>query len=83
MTALAMTGSRVTLRSMATDDENQPPAYSMTEALLVGVCTDARTSLTSGRTASSPGVCTDIWVGADSHKLATDLQQKKHPAKKK
>jgi hypothetical protein len=31
----------------------------------------------SGRTASSPGVCTDIWVGADTHKRVSEEQTKK------
>jgi hypothetical protein len=32
----------------------------------------------SGRTASSPGVCTDIWVGADTHKRVTEQQTAKY-----
>jgi hypothetical protein len=31
----------------------------------------------TGRTASSPGVCTDIWIGADTHKKVTDQQSAK------
>jgi hypothetical protein len=31
----------------------------------------------SGRTASSPGVCTDIWVGAETHKKVTEQQSAK------
>lgn len=31
----------------------------------------------SGRTASSPGVCTDIWVGAETHKKVTEQQTAK------
>ena len=31
----------------------------------------------SGRTASSPGVCTDIWVGADTHKKVSEQQSAK------
>jgi len=31
----------------------------------------------SGRTASSPGVCTDIWVGAETHKKVTAAQAAK------
>lgn len=31
----------------------------------------------TGKTADSPGWCTDIWVGADTHKLATEQQRKK------
>ncbi|HEY6167730.1 MAG TPA: hypothetical protein VI454_06800 [Verrucomicrobiae bacterium] len=30
-----------------------------------------------GKTATSPGRCTDIWVGVDTHKLATERQRKK------
>lgn len=31
----------------------------------------------TGKTADSPGWCTDIWVGAETHQLATDAQAKK------
>ena len=31
----------------------------------------------TGKTADNPGWCPDIWVGADSHKLATEQQAKK------
>ncbi|HYR57183.1 MAG TPA: hypothetical protein VEO95_01080, partial [Chthoniobacteraceae bacterium] len=31
----------------------------------------------TGKTADSPGWCTDIWVGAETHKLATEQQRKK------
>jgi hypothetical protein len=31
----------------------------------------------TGRTADSPGWCTDIWVGAETHQLATEGQRKK------
>jgi hypothetical protein len=31
----------------------------------------------SGRTASSPGACTDIWVGAETHKKVTEQQSAK------
>ncbi len=34
----------------------------------------------TGRTSTSEGVCTDIWVGADTHALVTKLQGQKHPA---
>jgi hypothetical protein len=35
---------------------------------------------TAGKTATDPGHCTDIWVGADTHKLATETQRKKFAA---
>ena len=31
----------------------------------------------TGKTADSPGWCSDIWVGAETHKLATEKQAKK------
>lgn len=31
----------------------------------------------TGKTADSPGLCTDIWIGTDTHKLASETQQKK------
>ncbi len=31
----------------------------------------------TGKTAESPGWCTDIWVGAETHELATEQQRKK------
>ncbi len=31
----------------------------------------------TGRTATSPGWCREIWIGADTHKLATEQQRKK------
>ncbi|MEI9893025.1 MAG: hypothetical protein WDN28_03705 [Chthoniobacter sp.] len=31
----------------------------------------------TGRTASSPGACTDIWVGAETHKMVTEKQSAK------
>ncbi len=31
----------------------------------------------TGKTSTNPGWCTDIWVGADTHKLATEKQRKK------
>ena len=31
----------------------------------------------------SPSQCTDLWVGAETHKLATELQGKKHKAAKR
>ena len=31
----------------------------------------------TGKTANNPGRCTDLWVGVDIHKLATETQQKK------
>ncbi len=31
----------------------------------------------TGKTADYPGWCTDIWVGAETHKLATEQQRKK------
>lgn len=34
----------------------------------------------SGRTATRRGICTDIWVGTASHKLATETQRSKHNA---
>ena len=34
----------------------------------------------SGSSATSRGACTDIWVGKDTHKLATDRQRSKHDA---
>jgi hypothetical protein len=34
----------------------------------------------TGKTAQSPGICTDIWVGSDTHKLVTEQQRKKHVA---
>lgn len=30
----------------------------------------------TGKTATSPGHCSDLWVGVDSHKLATETQHK-------
>jgi len=32
----------------------------------------------TGRTAASQGRCTDIWIGADTHKLVADRQREKH-----
>ena len=37
----------------------------------------------SGRTASSPGVCTDIWVGAETHKHVSEQQSAKYAARMK
>ena len=34
----------------------------------------------SARTSASRGRCTDIWAGAETHKLATEQQRKKHAA---
>lgn len=34
----------------------------------------------TGKTADDAGHCTDIWIGADTHKLTTDAQQKKFQA---
>jgi hypothetical protein len=34
----------------------------------------------TGKTAQSPGICTDIWVGSDTHKLTTEQQRKKNAA---
>jgi hypothetical protein len=34
----------------------------------------------TANTATSRGRCTDIWVGAENHKLATERQRKKHTA---
>ena len=34
----------------------------------------------TGKTAASPGHCSDVWVGADTHQLATDTQRKKFAA---
>jgi len=31
----------------------------------------------TGKTATSPGVCTDIWVGTETHTLSTEVQRKK------
>ncbi|MEO6785443.1 MAG: hypothetical protein ABI318_04855 [Chthoniobacteraceae bacterium] len=31
----------------------------------------------TGKTAESPGVCTDIWAGTETHTLATETQRKK------
>jgi hypothetical protein len=31
----------------------------------------------TGKTAMSPGVCTDVWVGTETHTLATETQRKK------
>ena len=35
---------------------------------------------TTGRTATSRGACTEIWVGVDTHKLATERQRARHNA---
>lgn len=35
---------------------------------------------TTGRTTLSRGTCTDIWVGLETHKLATDRQRARHIA---
>jgi hypothetical protein len=32
----------------------------------------------TGKTADKPGWCTDIWVGEETHKLATETQRKKY-----
>jgi hypothetical protein len=32
----------------------------------------------TGKTTQSPGHCTDLWVGAETHKLATETQRNKH-----
>lgn len=34
----------------------------------------------TGRTADQPGRCTDIWVGAETHRRVTELQRKKFEA---
>jgi hypothetical protein len=34
----------------------------------------------SGQTASSRGICTDIWVGRETHKLVTEKQRVRHDA---
>lgn len=34
----------------------------------------------TGKTADNPGRCTDIWIGADTHSLASDAQRKKFAA---
>lgn len=34
----------------------------------------------TAKTATSPGRCTDLWVGADTHKAATDKQRQKFAA---
>jgi hypothetical protein len=34
----------------------------------------------AARTATSRGLCTDIWVGAETHRLAAEQQRKKHAA---
>jgi hypothetical protein len=34
----------------------------------------------TGKTAASPGHCTDIWVGADTHKQVTERQRTSHAA---
>ena len=31
----------------------------------------------TGKTATSPGMCTDIWAGTETHTLATEVQRKK------
>ena len=31
----------------------------------------------TGKTATSPGVCTDVWIGTETHTLATETQRKK------
>ena len=31
----------------------------------------------TGKSAGNPGRCTDVWIGEDTHKLATETQQKK------
>jgi len=33
-----------------------------------------------GRTATSRGLCTDIWIGSETHKLASNRQRAKHDA---
>ena len=34
----------------------------------------------TGKTATSPGTCTDVWVGVETHRLATEGQQRKYDA---
>lgn len=34
----------------------------------------------AGRTAANPGWCSDIWIGAETHQLATEQQRKKFAA---
>ncbi|HZK82172.1 MAG TPA: hypothetical protein VFC46_13915 [Humisphaera sp.] len=34
----------------------------------------------TGKSAQNPGHCTDIWIGADTHKMVTERQRKDHAA---
>jgi len=34
----------------------------------------------TGKSATSPGVCTDVWIGTDTHTLVTETQRKKFMA---